>query len=43
MVVSILRGMLGPFAFILDFILANPELMSGILGVWLAVYIAGRI
>jgi hypothetical protein len=43
MVDAVLREMLGPFAFILDFILANPELVSGILAVWLAVYIAGRI
>ena len=42
MVEALVRGLLGPLSGLLDFILDNPMLISGILVVWLGIFVAGR-
>ncbi|HEY89886.1 MAG TPA: hypothetical protein G4N98_09195 [Thermoflexia bacterium] len=43
MVEALVRGLLGPLSGLLDFILDNPILISGILAVWLGIFVAGKL
>ncbi len=43
MIISWVRTMLGPLSAILDWFSAHPGLITGILVVWLVLYVAGRI
>jgi hypothetical protein len=44
MILQLIRGILGDAGRpLLDFVLANPSLVTGFLAVWLAVFAAGRI
>ena len=40
---SWIRSMLGPFVVIMDFFSAHPEILTAILTLWMALYVAGRI
>lgn len=42
LIVEFVKGMLGPLAPLLDFILDNPAITSVVLLAWFAVYVAGR-
>lgn len=43
MIEVFIRGMLGPFVPVLDFIEQNPIAVALILAVWLSIYVAGRV
>jgi hypothetical protein len=43
MIMSWIRSMLGPFVVIMDFFSAHPEILTAILTLWMALYVAGRI
>ena len=43
LIVEVVKGMLGPLAPVLDFILDNPAVTSAVFLLWLVVYAAGRI
>ncbi|MEA3308374.1 MAG: hypothetical protein U9Q70_02520 [Chloroflexota bacterium] len=40
---ALVRGLLGPLSGLLDFILDNPTLISGILAVWLGIFVVGKL
>jgi hypothetical protein len=43
MIMGWIRSMLGPFGVIMDFFAAHPEILTGILALWMLLYAAGRI
>ncbi len=43
MILEFTKGVLGPFAYVLDFLLENPVITTTLLLVWLTIYLAGRV
>jgi hypothetical protein len=43
MFLSFVRGMLGSLSPVLDFMIDHPVIVSGILAVWMGVFVAGRL
>ena len=43
LIVEVVKGMLGPLAPVLDFILDNPALTSIVFLLWFVIYVAGRM